>query len=236
VDTADRAAALRALAALEEPSRRALYDFTRTAGRPVTREQAAAAVGISRKLAAFHMDKLVEVGLLVADFEASARTRQLGRSPKAYRPSPGELRFFIPDRHPETLAELLLEAIAAARPGEAPVAAALRVAYDAGRRVGVATRQAERPGRLGPERAMALASKVLGNRGFEPARDSATCVRLHNCPYLPMAAQASDLVCGMNQRHVAGLLDGLQAPDSVAAVLAPGPGRCCVELHVVAGS
>jgi predicted ArsR family transcriptional regulator len=131
---------------------------------------------------------------------------------------------------------MLLEAIAAAEPGEAPAAAAFRVAYEAGRRLGAQTRHAQRPGCLGPERAMGLASQVLGARGFEPARESPTCVRLRNCPYLPMAAQAGELVCGINQRHVAGLLDGLQAPGSVTAVLAPRSGQCCVELRMATGS
>src|SRR4051812_23000871 len=57
-------AAVAAIAALEDDVRRALFEHVRGAAQPVTRESAAAAIGISRNLAAFHLDKLVELGLL----------------------------------------------------------------------------------------------------------------------------------------------------------------------------
>ena len=57
------APAIRAVAALDDEFRRGMYAFIRKARRPVTREEAAASVGISRKLAAFHLDKLVEADL-----------------------------------------------------------------------------------------------------------------------------------------------------------------------------
>jgi predicted ArsR family transcriptional regulator len=231
VEPVDTSAALRALAALDEPTRRALYDVVRTAEAPVTRETAAEAVGISRKLAAFHLDKLTEATLLVAAYETTARTRQFGRPPKAYRRAPEELHISIPERHPEVLARLLLEAVTAARAGETPTDAALRVAYESGQRLGAQTRAQTRPGRLGPERALALAASVLAARGFEPSRESATCMRLRNCPYLPLSAEATELVCGINHRHLVGMLDGLQAPDSVAAELVPRAGHCCVQVR-----
>jgi len=62
-------AAIKAVAALEDDLRRGMYEFIRTARHPITREQAAEAVGISRKLAAFHLDKLAAAGLLRSDFE-----------------------------------------------------------------------------------------------------------------------------------------------------------------------
>ena len=198
----------------------------------MTREAAADAVGISRKLAAFHLDRLVEAGLLVAGYEAGARTRQFGRPPKIYRRSSSELVVSIPERHPEVLAQLLLDALLAADAGEPPVTAAMRVAYEAGQRLGVQARRGVRAGRLGPERALTIAATALSAQGFEPARRSRTCVELRNCPYLPMAARATELVCGVNQQHLSGLLDGMDAPDRLAAVLDPVPGRCCVELRV----
>jgi hypothetical protein len=47
--------AIRAIAALDDDLRWGMYEFIRAARRPVTRDEAAAAVGISRKLAAFHL-------------------------------------------------------------------------------------------------------------------------------------------------------------------------------------
>ena len=55
--------AIKAVAALSDDTRRGMYVFIRAARQPVTRDEAAASVGISRKLAAFHLDKLVDAGL-----------------------------------------------------------------------------------------------------------------------------------------------------------------------------
>src|SRR3982751_6021956 len=63
------------LGALAEPVRRRLYAFVSAAGDPVDRDQAAAGTGITRSLAAFHLDRLVEAGLLQTEFR-----RRSGRS------------------------------------------------------------------------------------------------------------------------------------------------------------
>jgi predicted ArsR family transcriptional regulator len=222
-------AAVQAVAALEDPSRRELYWFIRASAQPVTREQAAAAIGISRKLAAFHLDKLVDAGLLVADYDRAARTRTRGRAPKAYRPADVQVSISIPERQPAALAELLIDAVLTAGPDETAREAVLRIAEEHGRTLGDGARAAARPGRLGAERALTLAEGTLRSRGYEPFRASPTCVRMRNCPFEPLAHQATDLVCGMNQRLMTGLLDGLQA-HGVRAALAPRSGACCVEL------
>lgn len=223
--------AVRAVSALEDPTRRRLFEFVRTSSRPVTREAAAETLGLSRKLAAFHLDKLVDVGVLVAVHDPIARSRTPGRPPKTYRPSGQAIRLSIPARRPETLAGLLLTAITAARKDESTSEAALRVAYEAGRTLGSTVRTESKLGRLGPERTLGVAAAMLTECGFEPTRESG-CVTLRNCPYAPMSTQATELVCGMNHRHLSGVLDGMQAPKSVSAVLAPHAGRCCVELRV----
>src|SRR3954451_9703636 len=88
-----------ALSALDEPIRRRLFDYVRQASEPVAREDAAAAAGISRSLAAYHLDKLAEHGLLT-----TAYARPEGRSgPGAGRPaklySPRETELSVPE-HP----------------------------------------------------------------------------------------------------------------------------------------
>lgn len=221
---------VRAVAALQDDTRRALYAYLRGAHRPVTREQAAAALGISRKLAGFHLDKLEEAGLASGRYDAAHRSRPLGRPPKTYRPAELEITVTIPTRRPGLLAEMLVEAITTARSGETPRAAAERVVTDRGRRLGEATRAATRPGRLGSERALTLAETVLRTHGFEPARESPTSVLLRNCPFHPLAATAPDLVCQLNHRMLSALLDGLQA-STIHAALNPRAGECCVELH-----
>jgi predicted ArsR family transcriptional regulator len=222
--------AIRAIAALDDDLRRGMYEFARAAHRPVTRDEAAAAVGISRKLAAFHLDKLVDAGVLRARTASAPDVRRVGRAPKVYEPSDIDIQVSLPPRRPDLLAEILLTAVLDERPRETVGDAARRVAREHGQQLGAAERDRTRPGRLGAERALTLAGQVLEQRGFEPAREAATCLRLRNCPFHPLAARAPETVCGLNLAFVAGMVDGLQAP-AVVAVLDPRPGECCVELH-----
>jgi predicted ArsR family transcriptional regulator len=221
--------AVAAVAALDDDVRDALYAFVRESGVPITRESAAAAVGISRKLAAFHLDKLVAAGLLCARIEAVG-TRRVGRTPKIYEPAGTDIAVHVPPRQPQLLAEVLVRAVLTERDDERAGQAVLRVARERGVSVGAEERARLRPGRVGAERAMTLTSAVLERHGFEPCRAGGG-VRLRNCPFHPLAAAAPELVCGLNQAFVGGLLEGLHADTAVDAVLAPRPGACCVELH-----
>jgi predicted ArsR family transcriptional regulator len=249
--------AIRAIAALDDDLRWGMYEFIRAARRPVTRDEAAAAVGISRKLAAFHLDKLVDAGALRARYEQADGVRRVGRVPKVYEPSAADIRVSLPRRSHDMLASILMDAVAsmdavagegteASRATEASQAsqaneasrasgecardAVRRVARDHGERIGAAERQRARPGRLGAERALSLAGTLLAERGFEPARESPGCLRLRNCPFHPLAATAPDLVCGLNHAFISGMMDGLEA-TGVDAVLDPRAGECCVELR-----
>ncbi|SFW85293.1 helix-turn-helix transcriptional regulator [Amycolatopsis australiensis] len=222
-----------ALAALDEPLRRGMYAHIRQARHPVTRDEAAEAVGISRKLAAFHLDKLVDAGLLRTRYEFAGGVRKVGRAPKVYEPSDLEVRVSIPPRHHDVLAEILLDAVLDEGGDETARDAALRTAHRHGERLGAAARAETRPGRLGTERALTLASSIVERHGFEPGREAPTCLRLRNCPFHPLAAKAPDLVCGINQAFMSGLLAGLEA-RTVEAVLDPRAGECCVELRPAA--
>ncbi len=75
----------RLVRALGEPTRREVYLAVERAGRPMTRMDVAEAVGITHRLAAFHLDKLAAEGLLAFEFK-----RLTGRSgPGAGRPMRG---------------------------------------------------------------------------------------------------------------------------------------------------
>lgn len=220
--------AVAAVAALHDASRRRLYEFIRRQRRSVTREDAANALGISRKLAAFHLDKLVEVGLLRTGVAAGVGRRAVGRRPKVYEPSGIDIAVTVPDRRPGLLAEILLDAVLDAE--EIPArSAAIRVARERGMRIGSAERDQLRPGRLGTERALSLAEVLLQRYGFEPSREAPTAVRLRNCPFHPIVQRSPALVCAINHAFVTGLLEGLQA-HGAEVVLSPRPGECCVEL------
>jgi predicted ArsR family transcriptional regulator len=219
--------ALRAIAALGDPQRARLYRAVREAGTPVTRADAARQVGISRKLAAFHLDRLVDTGLLEASYDRPAGTAaRLGRSPKRYRASGVEVEVSVPERHYDVVGEILVDALEHARRDETPTAAVDRVAYARGHRLGADTRATRRLGRLGPERAATVLIELLAGLGFEPASDAGGVVQ-RNCPFHRLAQRSPLLVCGMNLRLVEGMLDGLGA-SRLTAALTPAEGRCCV--------
>ena len=219
-----------AVAALADTLRQRMYWFIRGSRRPVTRDEAAASVGISRKLAAHHLDKLVGVGLLRAHYEPVGGVRRVGRTPKVYEPTGRDLQISIPSRHHEVLADVLIEAILTEDAAETARQAAQRVARERGRQLGVTERRHVRAGRLGAERALTLAADALQQCGFEPERVRPDSVRLRNCPFHPLAAKAPELVCEINHAYINGLIDGLDAA-TVAAVLSPRSGECCVELN-----
>jgi predicted ArsR family transcriptional regulator len=223
--------AIRAVAVLDDELRAGMYAFIRAARRPVTRDEAAAAVGISRKLAAFHLDKLVDAGVLRADYGQAGGIRKVGRAPKVYQPVEGDISISLPPRQHDLLADILLDAVLAdGDRHEAARDAALRVAHERGQDLGAEEREQARPGRLGAERALTLASAALDRNGFEADRTSPTCVRLRTCPFHPLSAKAPEMVCGINHAFLTGVLDGL-GTTAVHAVLDPRAGECCVELR-----
>lgn len=220
--------AITAVATLHDDLRRSMYAFVRRVRRPVTREEAAATVGISRKLAGFHLDKLVDVGLLTARY--AAVERKVGRAPKVYELSGMDIRVNIPQRQPDMLAEILLDAVLTASPAEPACESALRAATEHGREIGAAARASTRPGRLGAERALTLVVEVLERHGFEPDREESRRVTLRTCPFHPQVAKAPELVCAMNRALLSGVLHGMGA-TTVQAVIAPRRGGgCCLEL------
>jgi predicted ArsR family transcriptional regulator len=170
---------------------------------------------MSRGLAAFHLDKLVEAGLLAARYETPAgQPRGRGRAPKVYEAVGDGLAVTIPERRYELIAEILADAIAV-EPTDASEAAH-RLARERGRDVG------DRMRLTGAELV-----DVLAGLGFEP-QQHAQRLMLHNCPFHALAVRQTALVCGLNHSFVAGLVDGLGA--TVTARLAPRPDACCVEL------
>jgi predicted ArsR family transcriptional regulator len=223
---------IRSISALADRLRERIYVFVRSQGRPVTREEVAEAVGISRKLAAFHLDKLLERGLLQAHYARPAGRSGpgAGRSAKMYEPSELEVSVSIPERRYDLAGELLVEAIERESPGEPAREVAMRVAREKGLELGADVRRAEALGRPGPERTLSVAVDVLEQHGFEPYRTSAGEVRLRNCPFHALAVRAPDLVCEMSRAFVDGLLRGF-GNDSVGAVLDRRPGECCVALR-----
>ncbi|MGG7570007.1 helix-turn-helix domain-containing protein [Streptomyces sirii] len=182
-------AMIESVSVLGEDSRRKMFAFIRRQRRPVTRDEAAASVGISRKLAAFHLDKLVDAGLLRARYASPTGIRKVGRQPKVYEPTDNDIRVSIPDRRHELLADLLLEAVLTEDDSETTPHAAVRTAGRRGRELGESEREQTRPGRLGAERGLNACERMLDRHGFEPVRETPTQLRLRNCPFHPWRAK-----------------------------------------------
>lgn len=216
-----------AVAVLVDPVRRSLFDHVRGQRRPVTREGAAEAVGISRNLTAFHLDKLVEAGLLRARYEAPAgQPRGRGRAPKVYEPVDDGLSLTVPPRHYELIGEILADAVAE-QPADAR-AAATRRAIEVGGEVASASGVAVGAG-ADIEAEVSAAYSLLLELGFEPAREG-DAIELQNCPFHRLAARQTELVCGLNESFIRGLLDGVGV-RRLSTRLQPRPGRCCVRIN-----
>jgi predicted ArsR family transcriptional regulator len=221
-----------AVGALEDDLRRELYLFVREAGGPVTREAAAEATGISRKLAAFHLDKLVDRGLLTFRYARPPGRggRGAGRPAKTYEPSERQIEVSIPERRYDLLGSVLLRALRSRRKDELGDEAARRAARDTGLEIGQEERRRLRLSRPGPERAISATTALLDERGYEPFREENGCVRLRSCPFHALAEQDRDLVCHLNEQLIDGIVRGL-GNRSVDVVFDPVPGQCCVRIQ-----
>jgi predicted ArsR family transcriptional regulator len=218
------------LAALGEPVRRALYRYVVAQQEPVSRDQAAAGVGVARHVAKFHLDKLAEDGLLVTEYQRPPGRSGpgAGRPAKVYSRGDHEIAVSLPERRYDLAAQLLAEAVAASTAAGTPVRDTLCAAA---RRTGAELAEGTRRRlgrRSGTGAVVAAVCDTLADVGYEPYLDGRE-VRLRNCPFHAVAAQHTELVCGMNLDVITGLLAALdRAP--VQAQLDPAPDRCCVTL------
>src|SRR5215207_2858528 len=153
----DDRAGVAAVAALAEPTRRRVYDHVARQSAPVDRDEVAAAVGLPRTTAAFHLDRLAQCGLLDVHFaRRSGRTGPgAGRPSKLYRRADATVEVSVPERHYHLAGELD-EADAS---GERPSAVLGRRARTHGAELGGAVE--------GREGVLAL----LDQQGYEPHPD-----------------------------------------------------------------
>jgi predicted ArsR family transcriptional regulator len=217
---------LPSLAALNDPVRRAVYRYVAGSGRAVGRDDAAAAAGINRSLAAYHLDRLVGEGLLTAEYRRPPGRGGpgAGRPAKLYRRSPAELQVTVPPRDYELAATLLAVAVDADESGEARTALA-GAARTLGADLGAEARDRHRASDGGPARI----ETVLAERGYEPFEDEPGILRLRNCPFHRLAARHRDLVCGMNLALLEALIAAVESGAEV--VLEPADDRCCVAVR-----
>lgn len=225
------------IAVLQDPVRRRLYEYVVAQGREVGRNEAAEAAGVARTLAAHHLDKLTEAGLLeCGSRRLTGRSGPgAGRPAKVYTRARVERSVSLPARDYRTAAELLAEAAEQAGLDAGLCAAA--------RRRGEALR-----GSAAPCGGLEEAMEMLAARGYEPYVEgaestegvqsaeatgattgtTARVVRMRNCPFHAVAERFPPLVCGMNL----ALLEGLIGTDGpVRARMDARPGECCVVVE-----
>lgn len=212
------------LASLDDPLRRRLYDFVCEETEPVSRDAAAAQAGIGRTLAAYHLDKLVDAGLVTVDYQRPEGRGGpgAGRPPKLYARADREFSVTLPPRDYELLARLLVEAVELDRTG------AVRATLgDVAERAGREAAAVSRDDPAGPDQKLTAA---LRSCGYEPVRTPDGAIALRNCPFHRIARGHTDTVCGLNLRLLEGLVDEAER-GAARAALEPSPGRCCVVIH-----
>jgi predicted ArsR family transcriptional regulator len=206
-----------AVASLGDDKRRQLFELIASAGSAVGRDDAALALGIPRSTASFHLDKLVQDGLLAVEFhKASGKSGPgSGRPAKMYRPATKEVGASVPDRNYDLAGELLAAAIEHSTETGGPVDESLR--------------------KTSRQKGEALASGAaslegfLAGEGYHPQPDGAGGFVLMNCPFHRLAGGHPDVVCAMNGAFLQGAAAACgESGDRVAR--SDEPGQCCARI------
>jgi predicted ArsR family transcriptional regulator len=190
---------------LADERRRSIYQFACRSHGPVTVNEVAEEFTIHRNAAKHHLDRLLEAGLLRAEFRRvnGKRGPGAGRPSKLYSPTEVEVSFSVPERHYDLLAHLLLKTLTqgadletvGARFGRELADSARAHTSDAGEGVRV----------------------VLDKLGFRPHietdADGAIWVTTENCPFgwVAMEAPAGE-VCRLDRAIISGVLEGFGLP------------------------
>jgi predicted ArsR family transcriptional regulator len=225
----------RLVSALGDPTRRRVFFAVRSAGDAQSKDDVAAAVGIDRRLAGFHLDKLVDHGFLEAEFHRrSGRTGPgAGRPAKHYRLAGAEVQVALPERHYELLASLLLRA--AREEGGSSQEVLERVGHDFGFELGLAEVAAGRAGAApgAVHEAVSEVARLLSRYGFA-ARAEGPGLRACACPFEELAFHDPERICGLDRAIWRGMLAAF-APDAtlgVATTRARGDDACVAHAEL----
>ena len=221
---------LESVALLGEPVRRALYLYVSRQPGQVSRDEAAAAVKVSRELAAFHLDKLVAAGLLEPVYRRlTGRSGPgAGRPAKLYRRAAGQIEISLPQREYQLASRIFGRALGLAH-RRAPDKALNSAARDLGLEIGSQANENAGPHASEERRRLALLA-LLESYGYQPLQVDRT-VRLRNCPFHVLAQEFQQPVCGMNL----AFLDGMRVGAGVKRMrpeLTRVEGYCCVSFRM----
>lgn len=188
---------------LAEERRRSIYQFVCRGHGPVTVNEVADSFAIHRNAAKHHLDRLLDAGLLRAEFRRvnGRRGPGAGRPSKLYSPTDVEVSFSVPERHYDLLAHLLLQALTQDDDLE-------NVGARFGRELAAATPSSD---------AIEGIRGVLDRLGFRPkvetGDDGALWITTENCPFGWVAMEAPQgEVCRLDRAIISGVLEGFGRP------------------------
>jgi predicted ArsR family transcriptional regulator len=214
-----------AVALLADPVRQRLYAYLRERHEPAGREDAARHAGIAVKLAAFHLDKMADAGLLEVDYRRlSGRVGPgAGRPAKVYSIAPRSFSIVIPQTRYALAASMMATALSGGYTGADGASGLQEVATTVGERLGADIRSRTKSGRR------EAVQRKLDQLGFQPqARDSRE-LTLRNCIFAELTTSHRELVCGMNAAFVRGVLGGARL-HSLRVEQRTEEAHCCVRI------
>jgi len=224
----DFAARVSGVGSLADPVRRSLYGYVCAQTDPVSTDQAATATGIARHNAKFHLDRLVNEGLLETEFSRPQGRGGpgAGRPTKFFRRAAREVSVTLPERRYELAGQLLATAVDdSVREGSSVLEELMRAAERTGLAAAESTTLQHIESDVDP---VSSTCQALAAHGYEPRRDSDT-ITLANCPFHALAKEHTALVCGMNLALVGAITERL-GEGTLSARLDPDESRCCVVI------
>lgn len=215
------------VSALADPIRRALYHFVAHQPGAVSRDQAAAGLDIPRHTAKFHLDKLVDEGLLVPEFKRlSGRTGPgAGRPAKVYRRVRKEVNVTLPRRRYDLAGHVLADTLGRVKAGT-PLDQAIDDAVDNAANIVVESWPPIESSDI--DRMIGVLSRL----GYEPRPEGSAddvAVQLTNCPFQQLSDDHSDVICPINRQFIDAVGRRLDCTEIRTTSVDRGTG-CCVAL------
>lgn len=214
-----------AVSLLAEPVRQRLYVYVRDRHGPVGREDAARHTGITVKLAAFHLDRMADGGLLEVGYRRlSGRVGPgAGRPAKVYTISPRSFSVVIPQTRYALAASMMAAALSGGSSGADGPSSLEEVATSVGESLGADIRARTKVARRD------AVQRKLEQLGFEPQSEESGDLSLRNCIFSELSMSNRELVCGMNAAFIRGLLTGARL-RSHDVERQPIECSCCVRI------
>lgn len=195
-------------AVLGDPTRYSIYRYLLSGAGRMTAQEVASRFGLHPNVARMHLNKLKEIGLLVAHSEKSGHT---GRPGHVYDLSGESVSLNLPPRDYRLLSELLCQALVTL--GDEGLVALEDVSRTYGRKLAheVYTGLGVPPGEVSVQQLLDRAAQALSHQGLEAdvvtERGVAATLKIRNCSFEEVAARYPQFVCHLCHGLVQGVLE-----------------------------